>query len=81
MVQLDGLCWELVALGGCCMYSARPLVCCCFPQEQRHMLCLLSLPVSAGILRVWLSSVAIAQLNPAFCGMHFPRRHPTGAVS
>lgn len=27
MVQLDGLCPELVALGGCCMYSARrPLV-------------------------------------------------------
>lgn len=39
MVQLDGLCWELVALGGCCMYSARPLVCCCFPQEQRDTCC------------------------------------------
>ncbi len=38
MVQLDGLCPELVALGGCCMYGARPLVCCCFPQEQRDML-------------------------------------------
>lgn len=45
------------------------------------MLCLLCLPVSAGILRGVLSSVAIAQLNPASCGMHFPRRHPTGAVS
>jgi hypothetical protein len=57
-----------------------PPVCCCFPQEQRDTL-LLSLPVSAGIQRGVLSSVAIAQLNPAFCGMHFPRRHPTRVVS
>jgi hypothetical protein len=82
MVQLDGLCPEMVALGGCCMYSACPPSVLLLSHRSRETCCAyLCLPVSAGILRGVLSSVAIAQLNPAFCGMHFPRRHPTGAVS